>query len=105
MKGGRKLAEHESESQLSEGVAGVADWLKFVENESDKKESDKKKVTRRKWKKESESAVATGGEGDEGRAEQYGILHAIVHTQIFFVATQKFCENLIYWLSTLPMST
>ena len=70
----------------------------------------KKKVTKRNWqeeseKKESESAVATGGEGDEGRAEQYGILHAIVHTQIFFVATQNFCENLIYWLSTLPMST
>ena len=61
--------------------------IKFVENKSDKKESNKK---------ESESAVATGGEGDEGRAEQYGILHAIVHTQIFFVATQKFCENLIY---------
>ena len=51
----------------------VAGWLKFVENESDKKRN----------KKESESSVATGGEGDEGRAGQYGILHAIVHTQYF----------------------
>ena len=64
--------------------------MKFVENESDKKESDKKKVTKEKVKvlwRQVESR------GDEGRAGQYGILHAIVHTQIFFITTQNFREK------------